>query len=75
MNARNKMAIGSVLATLGALAILLSILLEWTALPRPWGFLLGFANGLVTGLGATLAVSGLVDRRKGNQVERTTTWR
>jgi predicted ABC-type sugar transport system permease subunit len=61
-----KISIGSVLASVGALGIVLSLLLEWTAAPRPWGFLLGFVVGVLSGLGVTLAVSGLIERRRGN---------
>jgi len=65
MSTKTKLALGSVLSTFGALAIVLSVLFEWTAAPRPWGFLLGFITGVVAGLGVTLAISGLIDRRRG----------
>jgi hypothetical protein len=61
-----KISIGSVLASIGALGIVLSPLLGWTAAPRPWGFLLGFVVGVLSGLGVTLVVSGLIERRRGN---------
>jgi predicted ABC-type sugar transport system permease subunit len=63
---QTKIAVGSALSTLGALAIVLSLLLGWTEAPSPWDFLLGFVVGVVTGLGATLAVAGLVERRRGS---------
>ena len=66
MSTQTKIALGSVLASFGALGIVLSLLLEWTAAPRPWGFLLGFVVGVAAGLGATLVITGLVERRRGN---------
>lgn len=66
MSTQFKLGIGSVLSTFGALGIVLSILLEWTAAPRPWGFLLGLGLGVATGLGAALSISGLIDYRRGN---------
>jgi predicted ABC-type sugar transport system permease subunit len=66
ISTQTKIALGSVLATVGALGMVLSLLLEWSAAPRPWGFLLGFFVGVLAGLGATLSVSGLIERRRGN---------
>jgi len=65
MKTQTKIALGSVLATVGALGMVLSLLLGWSAAPRPWGFLLGFVVGVIAGLGATLSVSGLIERRRG----------
>ena len=65
MSTQTKIALGSVLATVGALGMVLSLLLGWSAAPRPWGFLLGFVVGVLAGLGATLSVSGLIERRRG----------
>jgi hypothetical protein len=65
MNTRTRIALGSGLSTFGALAIVLSVLFEWAVAPRPWGFLWGFFTGVVAGLGVTLAISGLLDRRRG----------
>jgi hypothetical protein len=64
MSTQTKIALGSVLAALGALMIVLSLLLEWTAAPSPWDLLLGFVVGVITGFGATLAIAGLVERRR-----------
>jgi hypothetical protein len=61
------MAWGAALATLAGACIVLSLLLGWSAAPRPWGFLLGFATGVVAGLGATLAISGLIEYGRGRQ--------
>lgn len=65
MSTQTKIALGSVLATVGALGMVLSLLLGWSAAPRPWGFLLGLLVGVLAGLGATLSVSGLIERRRG----------
>jgi hypothetical protein len=65
MSTQTKMGLGAALATLAALAVVLALLLGWSAAPRPWGFLLGFITGLLAGLGGTLALSGLIDRRRG----------
>jgi predicted ABC-type sugar transport system permease subunit len=61
---RTKIALGSMLAGIGGLGIVLSVLQGWSAVPRPWGFLLGFVVGLLAGLGVALAVSGFVERRR-----------
>ncbi len=63
---QTKLALGSTLSTVAALGIVLTLLLGWTAVPSPWVFLLGFANGVSAGFGATLAVAGLIERRRGH---------
>ncbi len=65
MNTQTKLGLGSAMAVVAALGIVLSLLLEWSAAPRPWGFLLGFVFGVLAGLGVTLAVAGLLERRRG----------
>ena len=65
MSPQTKISIGSVIAILAALGIVLSLLLGWTEAARPWSFLLGFLVGVLAGLGATLVVSGLIERRRG----------
>ncbi len=64
MSTQTKIALGSLLSTFGALGIVLSLLLKWTELPRPWDFLLGFVVGVTAGLGVTLAIVGLIERRR-----------
>jgi hypothetical protein len=66
MTKQNRVGIGSVLSTFGALGVVLSMILEWTSAPEPWGFLLGFVFGVAAGLGATLVITGLVEQRRGN---------
>ena len=65
MSTQTKLALGSVLSTFGVLGIVLSMLMGWTAAPQPWGFLLGLLTGVVSGLGATLGIAGLIERRQG----------
>ncbi len=65
IGSRVKLALGSTLASLGGLLMVLSPLVGWYSVPRPWEFPLGFSTGLFAGLGATLAISGLVDYRRG----------
>jgi hypothetical protein len=64
MSTQTKIALGAVLSTLGALGIVLSLLLGWTEAARPWSFVLGFVVGVIAGLGATLAITGLIERRR-----------
>ena len=64
MSTQTKIALGAVLSTLAALGIVLTFLLEWHEAPFPWSFILGFVNGILAGLGATLAVYGLIERRR-----------
>lgn len=64
MNTQTKLALGAVLATIGALGITLSVLLGWPEAAGPGASLLGFVTGVVTGLGATLSVAGLIERRR-----------
>lgn len=64
MNTQTKIALGSALSTLGALVFVLTMLLGWTVAPSQWDSLLAFVVGAITGLGATLAVTGLIERRR-----------
>jgi len=64
LSTQRKLGLGSMLAALGALGIVLAPWLGWTEAPRPWGFLLGFLVGLISGLGGTLAIAGLIERRR-----------
>jgi F0F1-type ATP synthase assembly protein I len=68
MSNQTKLGLGSFLSTFGALGVVLSLLLDWTSAPEPWGFLLGLLFGVAVGLGATLAVAGLIGRRHGGSV-------
>jgi hypothetical protein len=55
----HRLVLGSALATIGGATIMLSLLLGWNELARPWGFLVGFAGGLTGGAGVAIAVCGL----------------
>lgn len=55
----HKLALGSALAAVGGTVIVLSLLLGWNQLPRPWSFLVGFTGGLSGGAGTAIAVCGL----------------
>ena len=70
MNTQTKIALGSVLATLGALAIVLPFLRELTAASSSWDFLSGFIVGVITGFGATLVIAGLIERRRAKIVKK-----
>jgi hypothetical protein len=61
MSTQIKLGMGSVLSTFGALGIVLPLILEWTAAPTPWGFLLGFVFGVAAGVGAPLSIKGLIE--------------
>jgi len=64
MNTRAKTGIGAALACLGALGFVIGPALGLADLARPWSFLIGFVVGIVAGLGATVAVAGLIEMRK-----------
>ena len=60
LSAPRKLALGAVLTTIGGVTIALSLMLGWSALPRPWGFVIGFGAGVTGGTGVPLAVCGLL---------------
>jgi len=62
-SSQTKLALGAMLATSGALVMVLSSLLGWDANPGAWVPVLAFAAGVVAGIGTTLGISGLVERR------------
>lgn len=62
---QRRMALGSALAGIAGAGIALSAIFGWSGTPQPWGFLLGLVLGILVGLGATLAVSGLIECRRG----------
>jgi len=64
MNTRQKISLGSVLATMAGTGIALSAIFDWTSLTRPWGFLLGFVLGVAAGTGVVLAIAGLLEHRR-----------
>ena len=63
MDTRQKLAIGSCLATVGGLGVVLFPLMGWTEVGSPWGFILGFVFGMSVGVGGALSIWGLLERR------------
>jgi hypothetical protein len=63
MNPQRKMAYGAALAVLGGLATAIGPTLGLATLARPWSFIAGFLVGLLAGLGAALAIVGMLERR------------
>ena len=61
---KRRLGIGACLCVVGALGFILGPALGLTDLGRPWSFLLGFAIGVIAGLGATLSVAGLAGLRR-----------
>jgi len=59
-----KLGIGACLCAIGALGIVLGPALGLTDLGRPWSFLVGFATGVIAGLGTALSVAGLAGMRQ-----------
>jgi len=64
MEWQRKTGVGAVLGVLGGIFVVVGPVLGLTELGRPWSFLVGFVVGVITGLGAVLTVSGLLDRRR-----------
>jgi len=63
ISAQAKIGWGAALVAVALLLMILSPLAGLVSFPSPWDFVAGFATGLVAGLGATLAVAGLIERR------------
>ena len=64
MNARQKISLGSTLASMAGAGIALSAIFDWTLFARPWSFLVGFVLGVAAGAGVVLAISGLLEQRR-----------
>jgi hypothetical protein len=65
LSSQQKTGVGALLAVVGAFGIVGGALWGWASFGRPWSFLLGFIFGVLGGMGATLCISGLLDRRSG----------
>jgi F0F1-type ATP synthase assembly protein I len=63
METQTKLGVGSALACVGAVGIVVGGLLGAGQLGRPWAFLVGFVLGVAAGIGCVLAISGLAERR------------
>jgi hypothetical protein len=59
MKRTKALAVGSSLAVIGGLGIALGPSFGFTGLPDPWSFIVGFAVGVVAGIGVGLSVWGL----------------
>ena len=64
LDPQRKIGIGAALAATAGVAMSVAPHFGWTSLDRPWGFLAGFAFGLLAGVGAVTAVVGLFECRK-----------
>jgi hypothetical protein len=60
---QQRLGAGAVLAILGGLGMALGPTLGATTLSAPWSFIAGFVDGVVTGIGVVLCVSGLIQIR------------
>ncbi len=66
MEARTKMGVGSVLAILGGLGMVLVIGLGLASPEQSWwDFIIGFFIGIACGMGVALALAGLYEMRRG----------
>jgi hypothetical protein len=63
LSPNSKLALGSVLAVVGGVGIVLGLVLGAGDMGRPWSFLLGFVLGIVSGAGVALSISGLLAKR------------
>ena len=59
-----RLVTGACLCAIGGLGIVLGPALGLTDLGRPWSFLVGFATGVIAGLGTALSVAGLAGMRQ-----------
>jgi len=64
METQQRLGAGAILAVLGGLGMALGPRLGATSLSEPWSFIAGFVDGIVTGIGVVLAVSGLIQIRR-----------
>lgn len=64
MTTPTKLTLGAVLSVGAALGLGLALLLGWSEAAYPGSFVFGFANGLLAGLGAPLALAGLIERQR-----------
>lgn len=62
MDPRKALGAGLILAILGGLGMILAPMVGATELQRPWSFLAGFGVGVISGLGVTLVIYGLIGR-------------
>jgi len=65
MNNTKKLAIGSMLATIGACGIFFVPLLGGSQIESLWDYILGFFLGLSAGSGVAIAIYALIQKRFG----------
>jgi len=68
--AKRRLGIGACLCVAGALGFILGPTLGLYDLGRPWSFLMGFATGVMAGLGTALSLAGLAGMRRSPASER-----
>ncbi len=61
---KRRLGIGACLCAAGALGFVLGPALGLSDLARPWSFLVGFATGVMAGLGTALSLAGLAGMRR-----------
>ncbi len=66
LNTKQKLSLGSVLITFSIIFILTLILVQTSKVVIPFYEFMFLACGIILGLGAILAVSGLANQRKSN---------
>jgi len=64
ISTKKKLALGSFLTSTAGTGIILASIFGWSGSPRPWGFVLGFVLGILTGLGTTFIIAGLIEHRR-----------
>jgi hypothetical protein len=63
MDNNQKLAVGIMLATIGAFGIIVFPLLGWSQIESPWDFIVGFFFGLAAGSGVAIALYALIQKR------------
>jgi hypothetical protein len=64
MTSQQKTALGSAMASIGGAFMVAVPIAGWSSTPGPWPFVLGFLVGVLAGVGAVLAVHGLIELRR-----------
>jgi hypothetical protein len=64
MRPEKKLTIGAICAIIGGAGIIFGPLIGFSELASPWSFVLGFALGVLGGIGSALSLFGLYEMRK-----------
>ncbi|GBD92480.1 hypothetical protein BMS3Abin05_00052 [bacterium BMS3Abin05] len=64
LSSKQKIAFGSIFATFGSISVLLSVAGAFSGTDNPVILVLPFLGGVIAGVGATVAVVGLFERRR-----------